>query len=145
MAKIAFTAGRVNGFKCPPDRLQAFLWDATEPGLGLRATPAGKPSYIFQSRYQDKTIRLTIGSPRSWAIPRAQEKARELQRQIDEGRDPRQVKAALTAADVAKRETDRREIVTVGEAWAVYFAERKPRWGDLHYKDHVKLAHYGGV
>jgi integrase len=145
MAKIAFTAGRVNGFKCPPDRLQAFLWDVTAPGLGLRATPAGKPSYVFQGRYQDKTIRVTIGSPSAWTIPLAQEKARELQRIIDEGRDPREVKAEKTAADVAKRETDRQDAVTVGDAWTVYLAERKPRWGDLHYKDHIKLARAGGV
>jgi len=61
---------------------------------GLRATPAGKPSYVFQGRFQDKTIRVTIGSPDVWPIPLAQEKARELQRQIDEGRDPRNAKAA---------------------------------------------------
>ena len=61
MEKEAFTANRVSAFKCPPDKPQAFLWDKTAPGLGLRITPAGKPSYIFQSRYKDKTVRLTIG------------------------------------------------------------------------------------
>ncbi len=145
MAKVAFTAGRVSGFKCPANKVQAFLWDTTAAGLGLRVTPAGKPSYIFQSRYQGKTIRLTIGSPESWTIPQAQEKARELQRQIDEGRDPRAVKAEIVAADVSKRETDRQDAVTVDDAWTVYLAERKPRWGDIHYKDHVKLARAGGV
>ncbi|MDD2809444.1 hypothetical protein [Rhodoferax sp.] len=71
MAKVAFTAGRVNGFKCDPDKAQAFLWDLTVKGLGLRATPAGKPAYIFQSEYQDKSVRLTIGSPGAWTIPQA--------------------------------------------------------------------------
>ncbi len=42
MTKVAFTAGRVNGFKCPPEKKQAFLWDAMAPGLGLRVTPAGR-------------------------------------------------------------------------------------------------------
>jgi integrase len=145
MAKIAFTAGRVKGFKCPADKVQAFLWDTTAPGLGVRATFAGKPSYVFQSRYQEKTIRLTIGSPDSWLIPQAQEKARELQRMIDEGRDPREVKAALTAADVAKRKADRQDAATVGEVWAVYLAERRPHWGVRHYQDHVAKAIAGGV
>lgn len=145
MAKIVFTAGRVAGFKCPTAKAQAFLWDVTAPGLGLRATPAGKPSYVFQSRYQDKTIRVTIGSPLSWGIAQAQEKARELQRQIDEGRDPRAVKAEKTAADIAKRETDRQDTVTVAEAWTVYLAERKPHWGERHYKDHEAKATPGGV
>lgn len=145
MAKIAFTAGRVAGFKCSADKAQAFLWDVTAPGLGLRVTPAGKPSYVLQSEFQGKTIRLTIGSPDAWSIPQAQEKARELQRQIDEGRDPREVKAEKTASDVAKRDAAKQDTVTVGAAWNVYLAERKPRWGDLHYKDHLKLARAGGV
>ena len=51
MAKIAFTAVRVEGFKCPLDKKQAFLWDKIALGLGLRATPAGKPAYVFQGVY----------------------------------------------------------------------------------------------
>ena len=145
MAKIAFTAGRVAGFRCPPDKAQAFLWDVTAPGLGLRDTPAGKPSYVFQSRFQDKTIRLTIGSPDAWSIPQAQEKARELQRLIDEGRDPREVKAEKTAADVAKRDTARQDAVTVDEAWTAYMKARRPHWGVRHHADHAKLVQAGGV
>ena len=80
MAKIKFTAPKVAGFKCPAGKPQAFLWDSTAPGLGLRATPAGKPAYVFQSEYQGKSLRITIGSPDAWSIPQAQEKARELQR-----------------------------------------------------------------
>ena len=145
MAKVAFTAGRVAGFKCSPDKAQAFLWDSTDKGLGLRVTPAGKPSYVFQSEYQGRTLRVTIGSPDDWSIPKAQRKARELQRQIDEGRDPREVKAATTAADVAKREADRGGALTVSEVWAAYVAERRPHWGDLHYRDHIDKAKAGGL
>ena len=152
MAKVAFTAGRVAGFKCPPDKPQAFLWDTTAPGLGLRSTPAGKPAYVFQSRYQDKTIRLTIGSPAAWSIPDAQAKARELQRLIDEGRDPRDLKrdalaaqAQKQAAATAQLEADKLAAVTVGEVWTTYIAERRPFWGDLHYRDHIDKANAGGL
>ena len=155
MAKVAFTAPRVAGFKCPPDKQQAFLWDATTPGLGLRTTPAGKPSYIFQGLYQSKTIRITIGSPAAWTIPKAQEKARALQRQIDEGHDPREVKREIQAAQEQKRaaataaeEQARKDAVaaalTVGEVWTDYLAARRPHWGDTHYADHLKLARGGG-
>ena len=151
MAKIAFTAGRVSGFKCPPDKKQAFMWDVTAPGLGLRATPAGKPAYVFQSVYQGKDIRLTIGSPAAWSIPDAQAKARELQRLIDEGKDPRDLKREAIAAVEAKRQqeqereqADKVAAVTVGEAWAAYVAERTPHWGDLHRKDHERLTRAGG-
>lgn len=151
MAKVAFTAGRVSGFKCPPEKKQAFLWDATAPGLGLRATPAGKPAYVFQSVYQGKDIRITIGSPTAWSIPDAQAKARELQRLIDEGKDPRDLKREAIAAAEAKRQqeweqeqADKVAAVTVGEAWAAYVTERTPQWGDLHRNDHERLTREGG-
>jgi len=151
MAKIAFTAGRVSGFKCPPDKKQAFLWDVTAPGLGLRATPAGKPAYVFQSVYQGKDLRITIGSPAAWSIPDAQAKARELQRLIDEGKDPRDLKreaiaaqAEKQAAAAAKVEADKAAALPVGEAWAAYLEARRPHWGERHYTDHATLAKAGG-
>jgi integrase len=145
MPKVAFTAGRVAGFKRPVGKSQAFLWDATQPGLGLRGTPSGKPSYVFQSVFQGKTIRVTIGGTDAWSIPQAQEKARELQRQIDEGRDPREVKAATIAVDVANREANREQGLTVRDVWAVYIDERRPHWGGLHYRDHIDKAKPGGL
>ena len=71
MAKIAFTAGRVKAFTCPPEKTQAFLWDITAKGLGVRTTPAGKPTYVFQGMYQGKDVRVTIGKPGAWTIPQA--------------------------------------------------------------------------
>ncbi|WP_287879066.1 integrase family protein [Acidovorax sp.] len=144
MAKIAFTAGRVSGFKCPPDKKQAFLWDVTAPGLGLRATPAGKPAYVFQSVYQGKDIRLTIGSPAAWSIPDAQAKARELQRLIDEGKDPRDLKREALAAHAEKQAAAAAQALTVGEVWPLYLGARRPYWGARHYADHVKLVQAGG-
>jgi integrase len=151
MAKIAFTAGRVAGFKCPPDKKQAFLWDLTAPGLGLRTTPAGKPAYVFQSVYRGKDVRLTIGSPAAWSIPDAQAKARELQRLIDEGHDPRGLKRDALAAQAEKQAAAAAAQVqaaahalTTGEVWAVYLAERRPHWGALHYADHIRLSKAGG-
>ncbi|MDE2413125.1 MAG: DUF4102 domain-containing protein, partial [Comamonadaceae bacterium] len=136
---------------CPPDKQQAFLWDANVAGLGLRATPAGKPAYVFQGLYQGKYVRVTIGSTDAWSIADARAKARELQRLIDEGADPRTPKReALAAAAAQEREQAAaaeqaaREAVTVGEAWAAYIADRRPHWGALHAADHERLARAGG-
>ncbi len=151
MAKIAFTAGRVSGFKCPPDKKQAFLWDLTAKGLGLRTTPDGKPAYVFQSPYQGKDIRLTIGSPAAWSIPDAQAKARELQRLIDEGKDPRDLKRDAVAASQAKAAAvvagaaeAAAQALTVGDAWAAYLEARRTHWGQRHYLDHIALVRAGG-
>ena len=155
MAKIAFTAGRVSGFKCPPEKKQAFLWDVTAPGLGLRATPAGKPAYVFQSVYQGKDLRITIGSPAAWSIPDAQAKARELQRLIDEGKDPRDLKREAIAAQVkkqaaaaAKVEADKAAALTVGEVWPLYLENGKPKrrdaWKPRYRADLEAMAAPGG-
>lgn len=148
MAKIAFTAGRVSGFKCPPDKKQAFLWDATAPGLGLRATPAGKPAYVFQSVYQGKDLRITIGSPAAWSIPDAQAKARELQRLIDEGKDPRELKRDALAAHAEKQAAAAAKALTVGAVWPVYLENGRPKrrdaWKPRYRADLEAMAAPGG-
>lgn len=159
MAKIAFTAGRVAAFTCPPDRQQAFLWDDDVKGLGLRAKRNGAPAYIFQRQHDGKTVRITIGSPGAWTIPMAREKARELQRQIDEGHNPAEVKRDAIATKAAEREAakaaadaeaarqaraERTATLTVGEAWAAYITDRTPHWSARHLDDHVKLSAAGG-
>lgn len=144
MAKVAFTAGRVSGFKCPEGKQQAFLWDSTAPGLGLRATPLGKPAFVYQGVYQGKDVRITIGHPSAWSITAAQAKARELQRLIDEGKDPREQKRQAIAEEKARQAEATANALTVGEAWTAYIDERKAFWGERNYTDHLKLAQEGG-
>lgn len=148
MAKIAFTAGRVSGFKCPPDKKQAFMWDVAAPGLGLRATPAGKPAYVFQGVYQGKDLRITIGSPTAWSIPDAQAKARELQRLIDEGKDPRDLKREALAAHAERQAAAAAKALTVGAVWPVYLENGRPKrrdaWKPRYRADLEAMAAPGG-
>lgn len=152
MAKVNFTAARVDAHQCPQGKAQAFLWDSASPGLGLRATPSGAKSYIFQGKIHGQTVRLTIGDPRSWTISKAQEEARQLQILIDAGHDPREVKAEQRASHEARRATAIRESATVAEAWADYLdilrtkispKTKKPR-SSSYINDHLKLAAPGG-
>lgn len=160
MAKVRFTSPKVEAFTCPPGKDQAFLWDADTPGLGLRVTAGGARSFIFQSRFHGKPLRMTIGGVDVWPLNNrsdraghggkvlqvgAREEARRLQALIDSGRDPRIVVAEKTATDVAAREAGKRHAVTVGEAWTAYLSDRKPHWGTRHYADHEALAHAGGA
>src|ERR1700682_5365075 len=103
VAKVNFTAGRVNGHSCPAGKLQAFLWDSGASGLGLRATAAGALSYIFQGKLNGATVRVTIGSPKDWGIDDAREEARRLQRLIDAGKDPREEAAEQRTAHAARK------------------------------------------
>lgn len=155
MPKVNFTAGRVAGFKCPPGKAQAFLWDTRAPGLALRVTSNGSRAFVFQGRLRDgQSVRITIGQPVGddgagvYTIPKAQEQARRLQRLIDEGKDPRRERAQQEAADRGARDQERaarqRREVTGLMAWATYCAERRPHWSERNHADHLTFASEGG-
>lgn len=144
MAKVSFTAARVEAHQCLPGSSQSFLWDSRAPGLGLRATAAGAKSYILQGKLHGRTVRMTIGDPRNWSIDKARAEAHRLQILLDAGKDPREERAEQRAADEARRAEARRRDVTFGEAWDAYVQARRPRWSERHYRDHVQHADVGG-
>jgi len=164
MAKIKLTAGRIANFKCDEGKAQAFLWCDTVPGLGVRATPSTTAKrYIFQAKVKGQTMRVTIGKVSAWSIEEAQTEARRLQITIDNGNDPRQVKADNEATKEAARLAKEKEAaalkqkqaieaVITGEAWRAYIADRsssivdgKPEWGEKHRAQHAYFVQAGGV
>jgi integrase len=144
LAKFNFTADRVAGFQCEAGKHQSILWDAKTPGLGLRATAAGAKSYIFESRLDGKTLRVTIGDIRTWTVTKAQAEATKHKALVDQGIDPREQRAAQAAKAAAARAEATRKDLKVADVWPLYLAARKLRWGDRHYQDHVNLAAKGG-
>ena len=151
MAKVKLSVGRIANFQCDDGKSQAFLWCDEVQGLAIRATPGSpRKRYIFESKVKGQTVRLTIGEVSVWSIADAQKEARRLQTLIDQGNDPRQVKAEKEAATQAKATAlklqNASESVTVAEAWEAYIVERgasildgKPEWGERH---RAHLAHF---
>lgn len=149
MAKVKLTAGRIAAFQCEQGKVQSFLWCSEVPGLGLRATSKSKEKrYVFQAKIKGRSMRITIGKASVWSIPEAQAEARKLQILIDQGNDPRQVKAneeiEKEERASALKEQETRESITLGTAWAEYIAERKPHWSQSHWHDHVRAMQMGG-
>ena len=144
MGKIAFTAPRVEGFNLPDGKAQAFLWDSECPGLGLRVT-AGSKSYVYQSLFSGKTLRITIGDLQTYRVPEARERARELQRQIDKGIDPRLTKQATMAKATAERKRQREQSAIVRDVWDQYVKQRKPKWSANHLRDHAAMVQVAGL
>jgi hypothetical protein len=149
MTRQKFTAGKVRDFKHPP-KGQIFYWDSVVRGLGIRATTTTKV-YIFQSRFNGKTIRVKIGDVKTWVIesndpnvPGARQEARRLQSLIDKGIDPRIDKQERLQEYAAKRIESSRHEATLAEVWPVYLEDRKPHWSDRHYSDHINIAKLGG-
>jgi integrase len=143
-SRVRLTAGRVADFACPPGKSQAFLWDTDTPALMLRTTPTGRKTYAFESRLNGDTIRVTIGTAAEWSLEAARTKAQALKMMVDSGTDPREVERQQQAAKAAQKAAAAVKAVTVGEAWAVYLADRRQHWGERHYQDHEKLACAGG-
>ncbi|KAA6124491.1 tyrosine-type recombinase/integrase [Cupriavidus cauae] len=155
MARVTLTAGRVQSFQCAEGASQSFLWDNDPPQLAVRATANGAKAFVFQGKIRGRTVRLTIGGVRIWGIDEARKEARRLQQLIDDGKDPRQVKADAIAAEQARREAEeaaraaelgrqQRESVTLGDAWTDYVKERTPHWSELHLRDHQRIIQAGG-
>ncbi|MDI1339366.1 integrase family protein [Polaromonas sp.] len=148
-ARLRLTAGEVERFTCPAGKSQAFLWDTDAPTMALRATPTGRKTYVFESRLNGSTLRITIGSPSDWPLKDARQRAQELKRMVDIGLDPREVERDKQAAKVLERTEAAKHAVLIQEAWEIYLLEGKPKrrsaWKPRYVSDLKKAASPGGA
>ena len=96
--RVRLTAGRVDAFTCPAGKSQAFLWDTEAPALALRVTPTGRKTYVFESRLNGATLRLSIGTAADWPLEKARGEAQRLKVLVDSGTDPRELGAVENQA-----------------------------------------------
>ncbi|MFM2449204.1 MAG: hypothetical protein RIS44_1654 [Pseudomonadota bacterium] len=151
--RVNLTAGVIERLTCPTDqKAQAFLRDSEVPGLRVRVTNTGAKSFVFEAKLNRQTIRRTVGDVRTWSIEQARTEARRLAVMLDSGTDPRELErqqqaaqAANKAAAVAQRTAQQQAALTVADAWADYLTQRRPFWGELHYRDHLDKAKPGGL
>ncbi len=142
--RVRLTAGRVDAFTCPADKSQAFLWDTEAPALALRVTPTGRKTFVFESRLNGASLRVSIGTAADWPIEKARGEAQRLKMLVDSGTDPRELERQQQADKAAAKAAAAADAVTVGEAWQRYLEARRPFWGELNYRDHVKMTQAGG-
>ena len=150
--RINLTAGAIERLTCPPQKQQAFMRDSEAPGLRVRVTAAGAKSFVYEAKLDRQTIRRTIGDVKLWSIEQARTEARRLAVVLDSGQDPRELerqqqaeRETAKAAAAAKVEADKAAALTVGEVWTAYIEQRRPFWGELHYRDHIDKAKAGGL
>lgn len=142
--RVSLTVGAIERLTCPEGKQQAFLRDSESPGLRVRVTAAGAKSFVYEAKLNRQTIRRTIGDVKLWSIEQARTEARRLAVVLDNGQDPRELERQQQAARAAQKAAAALKAVTVGEAWAVYLADRQPQWGERHYQDHEILSSAGG-
>jgi len=153
------TIGAVERLVCPPGKSQAFLRDAKGNGLRVRVTPSGKKTFVFEQSLRNTTIRQTIGTVSAWTIDEARAEAKRLSLLRDSGTDPRELKREEAAAkQAAQAEAQARAAeqaaeqaaasITVGDAWARYVVEGRPKrkaaWKPRYVADMAKMTAPGG-
>ncbi|PQA83200.1 preprotein translocase [Limnohabitans sp. TS-CS-82] len=148
--RINLTIGVIERLTCRTDvKTQAFLRDSEVPALRVRVSNTGAKTFVFESKLNRQTVRRAIGDVKSWTIEQARTEARRLAVVLDSGQDPRELERQQAATKAAKlateRETERQQVLTVGEVWADYLEQRRPHWGALHYRDHIDKAKVGGL
>lgn len=104
MAKGKITKQSVDAAK--PGAKDVILWDERLAGFGLKVTPAGAKSYLFQYRLggrAGKTRRVTIGKHGVYTPDGARREAERLSQLVAQGTDPQQQRtdAARKAIDLA--------------------------------------------
>jgi integrase len=124
MATQRLTNKGVAKMKPDPNR-DTLVWD-TCPGLGVRITPKGVKSFVFQYRVKGLPARrMTIGAYGAFTVDAARTEAQALRQQVARGVDP-------AAARAAARETASRSAQeTVAGLAEAFFADletyKKPR------------------
>jgi integrase len=144
MNRERLTLERIKRFTCSNGKRQDFLWDSEMPRLAVRATAAGAKAFIFETKLERKTIRVTIGDAVVWTLEAARNEARRLQTLVDTGNDPRIAKAEKLAETAAKQEAARCADMPALEVWHEYIEARRARWSDKHLADHEKVSKEGG-
>ena len=157
------THGLLERATCPPELPFVLVKDADKKGLRLRVTKAGGKHWQFETRIKGKLFTRALGEWPTVSIEQARQEAHALRGQTEKGQDPRELERQqqqaleeARAAQAAKAEAERIaaaakidatkvQALTVGDVWAVYVAERRPHWGDLHYRDHIRKAAPGGI
>jgi integrase len=151
------SSGLIERLTCPPGTPKAFLRDKDVTGLRVRVTANGVKSFVYEAKLNGKAISRTLGGFPLMSIDDAKDKARELAKTVKtDKQDPREIerqqkeaaaiaKAQQDAATAAAVQTASVAALTMAEVWAAYIEERKPHWGDLHYRDHIDKAKAGGL
>lgn len=138
--KIGFTSGRISTLVCKAGQDQTMYRDAKTPCLGLRITKSCVKSFIFETWFNGKSLRSTIGDASTWSISKAQIEARRLKVLTDQGIDPRETKKQEKVLHRARNTKSIAGLIV----WHEYINDRKVNWGERHLKDHYDMVRDGG-
>lgn len=103
--KAHLTERGVKGFEPGPKNI--IVYDDEVVGFGCRVTSAGARSFVLTYRIEGRERRITIGAWPDWSVTAGRERAKELKREIDQGRDPLAARSEARSAPIIRDLIDR--------------------------------------
>jgi integrase len=109
----------------PIDGRDRLIFDARQPGFGVRVTPAGTKIFIAQARVDGRLRRLAVGRFPATSVAEGREAARSALQDMRAGRDPKSEQAQRTRAIEAGATT----VAMFSDRWLDEYvrAKLKPR------------------
>jgi integrase len=103
----SFTKSGVKRMRCPQEKKEAFFWDPSCPGFGLRALKSGRRSWVYQYRDgHSRTRRIALGDVSKVDLEAARKVARRHAASVAQGANPsvdrKAQRNALTVLDVVE-------------------------------------------
>ena len=75
--------------ECEPEVARDYqVFDTEVRGFSIRILRSGSRSFALDYRFAGRQRRMAIGRWPEWTVTAARDRAKELRREIDEGRDP---------------------------------------------------------
>ncbi len=126
----------VEGIAPEPGR-DVFAWDSQQPGFGVRVTPAGRRSYVYQFRVKGgPQRRIVLGVHGALTVQKAREMARDLYEQVRKGHDPVADAEAERAQEraVAEAERNRHTVADVVDDFMVRYVAKSRLRSEREYR-----------
>jgi len=123
---MRLTKQAIEALTLPPGKKDAFFWDDTLKGFGVKLNAGGARQYVAQYRTQDgRSRRITLGRVDTLSLDEARRKARTDLAKAQTGSDPQAEKA----------EARRQAGITLGSVTATYLAKAKDRLKPRSYQE----------
>jgi Arm DNA-binding domain len=88
-SRRSFTKANINRLQCPTGQGEAFFWDTSCRGFGMRALRSGRRSWIYQYRDEHKrTRRIVLGDVSAVSLDAARVAARKHAASVTQGANP---------------------------------------------------------
>lgn len=105
-----------------PGPVDRFLWDGALAGFGLKVTPAGRKTFVYQYRHGGTSRRATLGAFGALTVDQARTAAMAMAGKLALGIDPLAERVAKASAVAVERKRRRDTVGALAESFLALYA-----------------------